>query len=146
MVTSKVDAEQRRRMVAEAAYFRAEKRGFSSGADDEFRDWLEAESEVDEQLRKLETQHFVERLEECLVIANRKLSTLRRKIAKLNAAAREECQKDVDRLAALRDRLRETQKEVRKPGEQAGRQLLQQAEKIRAEIGEIVSTGTRPQT
>lgn len=35
----------RDRMVAEAAYYRAERRGFSPGA--ELEDWLEAEAEID---------------------------------------------------------------------------------------------------
>jgi hypothetical protein len=37
-------------MIAEAAYFRAEARGFEGG--DSVRDWLEAEAEVDAILRK----------------------------------------------------------------------------------------------
>jgi hypothetical protein len=40
-----VDAETRDRMIAEAAYYRAEERGFVSGY--ELEDWLEAEAEVD---------------------------------------------------------------------------------------------------
>jgi len=43
------DADVRRRMIAEAAYFRAEARGFQGG--DALRDWLEAEAEVDAVLR-----------------------------------------------------------------------------------------------
>lgn len=39
-----VDVDIRRAMVAEAAYFRAEKRGFDRGG--ELDDWLEAEREV----------------------------------------------------------------------------------------------------
>jgi hypothetical protein len=39
-----VPPEERDRMIAEAAYFRAEQRGFAPGA--ELDDWLEAEIEV----------------------------------------------------------------------------------------------------
>lgn len=39
-----VSAEERRRMVAEAAYFRAACRDFVPGG--EFRDWIEAEAEI----------------------------------------------------------------------------------------------------
>jgi hypothetical protein len=42
---ARVDAEQRERMIAEAAYYKAEQRGFQGG--DPRRDWLEAEAEVD---------------------------------------------------------------------------------------------------
>jgi hypothetical protein len=38
-------AEQREAMIAEAAYFRAEKRGFAQGH--EVEDWLTAEQEID---------------------------------------------------------------------------------------------------
>ncbi|MDL1861246.1 DUF2934 domain-containing protein [Betaproteobacteria bacterium PRO7] len=40
--------EQRRSMIAQAAYFRAEQRGFASGA--ELQDWLAAEAEIDRAL------------------------------------------------------------------------------------------------
>ncbi|TAM97523.1 MAG: DUF2934 domain-containing protein [Rhodanobacteraceae bacterium] len=39
-----IDAEARRTMIAQAAYLRAEKRGFAAGG--ELDDWLEAEREV----------------------------------------------------------------------------------------------------
>ncbi len=40
--------EERQRMIAEAAYYRAERRGFVAG--DPMRDWLEAEAEIDAKL------------------------------------------------------------------------------------------------
>jgi hypothetical protein len=42
---SPIDPEQRRAMIAQVAYFRAERRGFVPGYEAE--DWLAAESEVD---------------------------------------------------------------------------------------------------
>lgn len=42
--------EQRHEMIATAAYFRAEQRGFCGG--DSLDDWLAAEAEVDARLRK----------------------------------------------------------------------------------------------
>ena len=44
---SPVDSDQRRLCIAEAAYYKAEKRGFEAGGEDD--DWLEAEREFDEQ-------------------------------------------------------------------------------------------------
>jgi hypothetical protein len=44
-----IKPEQREAMIEEAAYYRAEKRGFASGF--EAQDWAEAEREIDEQLR-----------------------------------------------------------------------------------------------
>ncbi len=47
-LTRFVGPEQRAALIAEAAFFRAEKRGFSPGHETE--DWLAAESEVDAKL------------------------------------------------------------------------------------------------
>ena len=39
-----ISAEERERLIARVAYFRAEKRGFAPG--NELQDWVEAEAEV----------------------------------------------------------------------------------------------------
>jgi len=49
-VSSAAFANERRRMIAETAYYQAEKRGFQSGY--EMLDWLEAEKDVDKLLSK----------------------------------------------------------------------------------------------
>ena len=46
--TQFVDLEQRVALIAEAAYFRAQTRGFAAGGETE--DWLAAEAEVDAKL------------------------------------------------------------------------------------------------
>ncbi|MEW6353078.1 MAG: DUF2934 domain-containing protein [Pseudomonadota bacterium] len=43
-----VTPEERERMIAEAAYYRAERRAFQGGDPD--LDWLEAEAEIDRKL------------------------------------------------------------------------------------------------
>jgi LmbE family N-acetylglucosaminyl deacetylase len=48
--SSFVDPEKRAALIAEAAYFRAEKRGFAPG--NEAQDWLAAEQEVDAALMR----------------------------------------------------------------------------------------------
>lgn len=45
-----ISTEQRRQLIAEAAYFRAVSRGFAGG--DPVADWLDAEREVDQSLNK----------------------------------------------------------------------------------------------
>ena len=45
-----IEPEQRCSMIAQAAYFRAEHRGFESGY--ELEDWLAAESEIDGMLAR----------------------------------------------------------------------------------------------
>jgi hypothetical protein len=51
--TQFVDPERRDALIAEAAYFRAEKRGFEAGHERE--DWLAAEAEVDARLMRPES-------------------------------------------------------------------------------------------
>ena len=47
-VVDKVTAEEREHMIAEAAYYLAERRDFQGG--DPIQDWLEAEAEIDHRL------------------------------------------------------------------------------------------------
>lgn len=49
-VTAAISAEERQRMIAEAAYFRAQQRGFTGG--DPLADWLAAEEEIDRRLAR----------------------------------------------------------------------------------------------
>lgn len=48
--TGRPQAEGRDQMIALAAYYRAERRGFAPGG--ELEDWLAAESEIDAQLAR----------------------------------------------------------------------------------------------
>jgi hypothetical protein len=48
--TSFVDPRERMALIAEAAYFRAERRGFAAGC--ELEDWFAAEAEVDAKLMR----------------------------------------------------------------------------------------------
>jgi hypothetical protein len=133
-ISNTASPTQRRQMIAEAAYFRAEKRGFSGG--EESLDWLEAEAEVDQRLRKHEIEHFVARLDEGLVIVNKQLTSLKQKASKLTTEARAEWQQDVEKLAKLRDTLKPKLDEIRVQGEHVGQEVRQRAEKIWDEITE----------
>ncbi len=44
-LAARLSADERRSLIAEAAYLRAERRGFANG--DEVDDWLAAEAEID---------------------------------------------------------------------------------------------------
>lgn len=128
--------DQRQQMIAEAAYFRAERRGFNGG--DAVRDWCEAEAEVDAQLREIEQAQCAARIEEAIEMASKKLASVRRKAARLSAGARAEWQKDVDKLVILRDALKPKLAEIREHGEQAGLVLREQAERLRGELAELM--------
>lgn len=135
-MSQKISAGQRQQMIAEAAYFRAERRGFSGG--DAVRDWCEAEAEVDARLQEIEEEQLVERIQEILETATKTLAALRRKATRLSKDARTEWQKDVDKLAVLRATLRPHLAELRRQGQHAGQSLRDQADKIRVEIADVV--------
>jgi len=132
----KTSSGQRRQMIAEAAYFLAEKRGFDSG--DPVGDWIEAETEVDARLRRIEAEHLVARLEEAVATASKKLAALKKKVSSMTADARTEWNEDVEKLAKLRDTLQRKLPELREQGEQAGQKALQQAEKLWEEMMQII--------
>jgi DUF2934 family protein len=132
----KVTCTQRQQMIAEAAYFKAERRRFDGG--DAVRDWCEAEAEIDARLLQLEDGQLVERIEEALESAGKRVAAVRRKVARLSSEARDECERDLDKLAALRDTLKPKLVELKEQGERAGRIVREQAEKIRDEIAELV--------
>ena len=48
IISRGVTPEERHQLIAEAAYYRAERRGFAPGA--ELEDWLEAEAEINRRL------------------------------------------------------------------------------------------------
>mgnify|MGYP002712264643 CR=1 FL=1 len=48
--TPKVSSQSRLQMIAETAYYHAERRGFAGG--DPLNDWLQAEAEVDAHLQR----------------------------------------------------------------------------------------------
>jgi hypothetical protein len=132
MASSTVSAGQRRRMIAEAAYFLAEKRGFEGG--DPAQDWMAAERAVDARLREREAQRVLGTLDEALTGATRKLAALKRRLAGLSLEAREELQRDSDRLRELRDSLKLRLGELKERGEQAGRRLRDEGEALASEL------------
>ena len=121
-----VSQEQRRQMIAAAAYLRAERRGFREG--DAVSDWLEAEAEVEAELAK---HHLLADFDERLEIANEKLQGLRRRFSGLKADARDEFTAELAKLVKLRDRMQKKIEAVRAESELAGEKALQRAEKAK---------------
>lgn len=137
MSSTKVSAEERQKMVAEAAYFRAKRRSFDGG--DAISDWVEAESEIDERLRQMEHNALLERLQARFVSARENLKSLRRKVARRKVEARAEWQKDLEKLAELQDAFEHRLEEFRARGQLASRKLRQQAEEAADEISRKIS-------
>jgi hypothetical protein len=136
MVTSKVSDDERRQMIAEAAYLRAARRGFTGG--DPVVDWIEAEAEINERVRQLDSAHLLACFEEGLTMASKKLSSLKRKASSVTAGTRTELQRDVEKLGALSEALRGRVKELHEHGEQAGQLARRQAEKVWKELTDVM--------
>ncbi len=136
MTDHKVSAGQRRQMIAEAAYFRAERRGFRGG--DPLEDWCAAEREVDERLRELDDEHLFGRIEETLAAATKRLTALKRKMSGLSAEARSEWQQEAERVKRLQTTLKTKLANLQEQGAEAGQQLHHQAEALRSELLELV--------
>ena len=130
------DGKERERWIAEAAYFRAERRGFVGG--DPIRDWIEAEHEIDAELRKQEHRRLLANFESRLETAGKKLAALRKKGSTLAAGARQEIEQDVQKLGRLRDSLEKRLEEIRAQGTEAGHKAKEHAEALWGEISAIV--------
>jgi chromosome segregation ATPase len=131
----RVSDERRRQMIAEAAYFRAERRAFRGG--DPKSDWSEAEAEVDARLRA-DAEGLVERVEQGLAVATKRLASFKRRLGKLSAEARKEGQREIEALGKLREALRPKLKELREQGDRATVRAREHAEKLSSELAELV--------
>lgn len=137
-------SKDRRERIAEAAYLRAEKRGYRSG--DSVADWIAAEHEVEAQLRRREHHRLLDELESQLAIASNKLKTLRKRVLSLTAEACKEVEQDVQKLAKLRDALEKRLHEARDQGAEASHKARQHAETLWSEISATIKrAGARRQ-
>lgn len=134
VATHGVSDSQRRQMIAEAAYFIAEHRGFNGG--DPVADWLQAEAEVTAMLR--EPGGFLDQLEKRLADMNRRSKAARRKLAKLKGDAREEWERDIEKLAKLRDVLQDRFTALRRRGEDVSERAREQLERTWDDAAELL--------
>ena len=126
-----VTHEERYHMIAEAAYFRAEKRGFIGG--DTANDWLEAEAEIDRILQKpLEhgkgslmsaKQAFQQKLDAQLKEWDTKLDELKTKAQEATAELRTDYEKQLEILAEKREAAQAKLQELRLRTEDAWEDL-----------------------
>jgi len=131
-----VDKTEREQRIAEAAYLRAERRGFVGG--DPVADWIDAEQEVDAELRRREHRRWLAELESRLETAGKKLSALKKKASSLTAEARKEIEQDVQKLGRLRDAFEKRLEEIRAQGTAAGHRARGHAEALWGEISAII--------
>ncbi len=131
----KFSAEQREQMIAEAAYYRAEGRGFADG--DPFLDWLDAEREIDALLNVPKAESWLKHLESQLSSGRERLTTLRQGIASKGKTARAGLKKDIEKLDEKLDSFESKLRELRDRGEKVTQRARQQAEKAWDEISEL---------
>jgi hypothetical protein len=135
-----VTAEERHRMIAEAAYFLAQERGFTGG--DPVSDWIEAERKVDRELLALATARLVERLESGVATAAKSLSALKRRVSTMAKDVRTELKADVENLDTLRLSLRGKLEELKDRSEEVSQKTLHQAETAWRELSETLQRVT----
>lgn len=138
-----VSSEQRYRMIAEAAYLRAEKRGFVGG--DVADDWLKAEAEIDRILSP-ETgdegtttkQAFQQKLEMQLKEWDAEFEKLKVKAKQAKTEIRADIEKQIENLAEKRAAAHEKILELRHRTEDTWVDLKAGAEKIWKEMHEAL--------
>lgn len=128
--------KSRHERIAEAAYFRAERRGFEGG--DPVADWIDAEREVDAALDRGQVAPLIDRFEAQVEAAQAKLKTLSRRAAHLKEETRARREEDLKRIRTLKGKLEKRLAQLRAQGEHAGEHVKEQAEKLRAELGELL--------
>jgi chromosome segregation ATPase len=134
--TQNPDAAQRRRMIAEAAYYRAKARGFTGG--DPAADWLAAEREIERQLNGHGHEGWLKALEAQLSTGKERLASMKTTAAGKRKAVKAELRKDLEKLDDMLDSLDKKLEALKERGEKATRKARQQAEKIGEEISELV--------
>jgi hypothetical protein len=136
--------EKRRQMIAVAAYYHAERRGFRGG--DELSDWLEAEAEVEHLLEaepgndpKTSAKHrFQQKIESQLKECDARLDELKVKARDAKAEIRAEFEVQLEALAGKRALVQEKLQELRRHGEWAWEDLKEGAEKSWSELREAI--------
>ena len=131
-------------MIAVAAYYRAEHRGFWSG--EELGDWLEAEAEVEHRLEPRPGHEpntsaklrFQQKLEAQLKEWDAKLEALKAKARDAKTEIRAEFEVQLEDLAGERAIAREKLQELRRHGEWAWEDLKDSAEKTWSELREAI--------
>jgi hypothetical protein len=129
--------EQRQRMIAEAAYLRAERRGFQGG--DPLDDWLQAEAEIDRQDLGGEQPAragLADQLAAQLRDWDGQVSALATKARDLSSTVRAELERELERLKPLRAAAGQALEDMRQRAGQATDDLRAISDKVRGELAD----------
>lgn len=136
MTFPNISDEQRHQMIAEAAYLRAERRGFNDH--NPLLDWVEAEAEIDARLHEQDQEGLLADLEQRLASVGTKLRSMRKKLTGVRESARAEWERDVGTLEQLRESFAAQLTEIRARGAAASQKSREQADVIWKEISSLI--------
>lgn len=133
---TRISSKTRRRMIAEAAYLRAESHGF---AGDPESYWLEAEMEIDRELLHPQSrQTFQKELEEEVEQWDARIDELKGRAVHAGQEIRAEFEKQIGLLSDRRDMAGAKLDELRRQTEGAWEELKDGAEKTWGEMREAL--------
>lgn len=139
MTSPQTSPTQREHMIAEAAYFRAERRGFQGG--DPLDDWLQAEAEVDRMTAgtdKPARESLADLLAAQLRDYDGESARLSAKAREVSAALRAELERELDRLKPLRTSAEQALGEMRQRAGHATEDLRALGDKVRTELADTL--------
>ena len=137
MESTHLSSEERQRMIAEAAYFRAEHCGFRGG--DSLEDWLQAEAEIDRMSvrdREPAGVFLAEQLTTRLREWDGDFARLSVKACEVSTTVRAELERELERLKPLRRNAGKALEEARQRGGQAIDDLRALSERVRNELAD----------
>jgi uncharacterized protein (DUF3084 family) len=138
-------AERRQSMIREAAYFRAERRGFVGG--NPVNDWLEAEAEIDRMLGD-ETGDagapgHIEQFEAQLAALDQEMRRLVSKAREAGSEIRTEIEGELEKLWPLRANAEEKLGELRERSAEAWDEMKKGVHGARHELNSVLSSIAR---
>jgi uncharacterized protein (DUF3084 family) len=141
-------AQRRHRMIEEAAYFRAQQRGFVGG--NQVTDWLEAEAEVDRILAQEQAAGGpagepgpIEQFEAQLAALDQEMRRLMRRAREAGSEIRTEIEGELEKLRPLRAGAEEKLGELRERSAEAWDEMKKGAHSARHELNAVLSSIAR---
>lgn len=138
-----VTAEERRQMIQQAAYLRAERRGFVNG--DPMTDWLDAEAEInahfpecanDDERRPKDRK--LDLLEKQLYAANQGFHDILLRLENVYDHVREEWHEDLDALRQARESFETKIDEIRELTGPAKQKCKREADRLFKAVGDAI--------
>jgi hypothetical protein len=137
--------EERHRMIAEEAYYRAQRRGFHGG--DPLQDWLAAEAEIERRLGRRNAgsapgNGFVEQLESRLEHWDAEIERLMARAREAQAELRAEIEEEMRRLQPMREAAEQKLTELRRLSGAALQDIRQGADIAWEELSDALKSLT----